>query len=316
MREDGKVMRELENMSAPRPHESRIYFEAIRPRILTTFELPLSRALGEAGTVNPEQLVARMPFASFAVREPFDYIDTDGLCLRGVETVLLNLAWNGKVIVVSRIDYTMPLVHTIYWPNEQSREADVLLTIAKLYAALYGRKHRFAEKPISRQVRRAESRPAEYREYIVVGRDSLAYERASPPSEIARRLRALHVVRKHDRTYKHDRYINVQGMEQHFTFAELQQICVTCSHPRRAHLDKCYNDIYDEKATRCDCAGFVEPPLPSPTTVVLRARDAAYIIENLRALATDCEDGDILAEHAREIANTLRVLAKMLQEPA
>jgi hypothetical protein len=75
-------------------------------------------------------------------------------------------------------------------------------TLLRLQNMLYDRKHRFIEQPISRQQRRSEGRPPQYREYIVIDRDDARYETGLRSGAILKRLKTLHAVRGHFRHYR------------------------------------------------------------------------------------------------------------------
>jgi hypothetical protein len=187
------------------------YYEML-PLVMTTFMLPRFETRGNAITVNTEELLAKMPYSAFAVREPFTGFYEDGTQVTGFETALLVYdSETSSVRITSKIEYddrgngrrtVYPADVSDQGVSRDNRYAEAASIILRLYQALYGRKHRFIDKSVSRQVRRSEARPSGYREYIVIGEDSREYAKASRPSEIVRRLRRFHFVRQHPRTYK------------------------------------------------------------------------------------------------------------------
>jgi hypothetical protein len=89
-------------------------------------------------------------------------------------------------------------------------------SLVDLLLLLQNRKVRYVETPVTRQVRRASGFNNSYREYIVV---NVGDVKASEPNalrlrDIAKLHPALHAVRGHLRTYRADRYVNMQGKTQ------------------------------------------------------------------------------------------------------
>lgn len=160
-------------------------------------------------TVNIGTLFDRMPFGDFAVREPFSFDHPKTGRIEGVETTVVSRRAEDRTLTI--ITETRVLVdglakHMEYGPYQDTTDArdwdPNVVVVWELFSALYERTHRFLESIVSRQQRRAAGRPKEYREYIVVPRDDTRYEGAARGSAIAKRLRELHSVRGHPRTYK------------------------------------------------------------------------------------------------------------------
>jgi hypothetical protein len=182
-------------------------YKALLPTVMTTFELG-HYVNGELtpGHLDARDFIARMPFASFAVREPFTFAASPASS--GIETILLSrLEDQDAVTMVSKIEYRDPQrgFGTLYAPHDDNDHPfSSATTVQRLYAALYSRRFRFVETPVNRHDRRMAARPAGYREYILVGPESARYATALRPSKIVKRLRALHAVHRFMRHVRND----------------------------------------------------------------------------------------------------------------
>jgi hypothetical protein len=231
-------------LAVPQPEQAEAIFKIIQPTVMTTFHLPHAHQHGEMVVVNMVDLVERMPYAAFAVHETFTLHSATPEFVRlfaqaygpnapaeanGEETVLLARG-DKNVVMVSKITlYDLPGQRgnrrTFYAPRESKRTTKdgvtsdpfaSACTIKRLYDMLYNRRERmgFVEQAVSRQVKRAENRPPEYREFIVVKRDSPVYRMAAnplTPGQMVKRMKQLHSVMGHQRTFKADRYKQAKG---------------------------------------------------------------------------------------------------------
>jgi hypothetical protein len=206
------------------PHTAeaaRALYEDELSKIITTFELPYHEAHLEPVHVGIDSIIERLPFGQFAIREPFKVTDpANGIFVTGVEHLVVVKLDDETIALVSKMNYVLPDGRRVtrYQPNEDtgdnSEQAASLTLLNRLYQALYKRTHRFLDAPVSRQVRRSQGLPSEYREYIVIPRTDARYENALRPSVIAKRMRTLHAVRGHLRHYRSPRYVNMQGQTQ------------------------------------------------------------------------------------------------------
>jgi hypothetical protein len=204
----------IATLTVPRrsEQEAQKLYEVGLSQVVTAFQMPrhVTDMAGQRYTLSPDlaDLAARMPFANFIIREPWSLINVDGKkgqSLSGVDSIFYirrpdGIGFCGKRVYANgRVQY--------FLPGEDGPDDDPILMLVRLYRALYERKHRFVEQPVSRQVRRAmgQERGATYREYIVVPKDDVRYASGERPGAILKRLRALHAVRGHVRHLKSGR---------------------------------------------------------------------------------------------------------------
>jgi len=192
--------------------EAKNLYHTRLPQIITTFNMPHHTANLERISVDYRELFNRLPFGDFAIREPFtvNHKDAD-VTVSGIEHLVVSLGDdNGTptLTLVSHMRFNYPGGNygSTYVPNDPTTPINVQLASAslvlRLYEALYQRTHRFIEEPVSRPVRKSQGLPKAYREYIVIPRTDARYAGAIRGGEISKRLRTLHAVRGHPRTYR------------------------------------------------------------------------------------------------------------------
>jgi len=186
-------------------------FKNIKEKCLTTFHMPLNVA-----TMKPmeaeKQWLLNFPFDTFAIVEPFitpgHFIGPDCLDVHGFEECICRQDESGRITILSKFRYTIGpnAGRIIYSPtserqDEYSKNPGIYCELYhRFYKALYSRQNRFIEESVSRQVRRANKYPANYREYIVIPKEDVRYASAIHAATIVKRMKELHAVRGHLRT--------------------------------------------------------------------------------------------------------------------
>jgi hypothetical protein len=104
----------------------------------------------------------------------------------------------------------------IIWMPENAKDPkgygnEVMLMNMRFMQYMESREHRFIEQVVTRQQRRADQRPAEYRHYIILDRKSTHYPNAHPMKALLPRLKALHSVRGHLRRLRSGDVIPVRA---------------------------------------------------------------------------------------------------------
>jgi len=179
---------------------------------LTTFEMPVDFEGQNLPDTNLDAVFDRLPFGNFAIRQPITIISGSHQG-RAVETLVVSREEDARILtLISEVRYVSTLIQraTQYMPScDDFTEKEGRLILAgnvaymvEFFAALYGRKHRFVDCPLTRQQLRSEGRQnTGYREYIVVSATDVRYPNAARSSAIMKRFRELHAVRGHARTY-------------------------------------------------------------------------------------------------------------------
>ena len=211
----------------PRDQRSaRDLFDEGRRTALTTFELPKAEQHLERIGIDTKRIIQRLPFSNFFIREPFTFHGDGaeagfarGVVVDGVEELLVNRIDDTAIALVGHLTWLNHprggrVSRFIIWTGDADEDGSSITVLNRLVNTLYERKHRFVDEPISRQVRKSEGRPAQYRSYIVVPRTDVRYVSAQRSSDIMKRMKALHAVRGHARTYRAERFVNVRGTTQ------------------------------------------------------------------------------------------------------
>ncbi len=172
---------------------------------VTTFVMPEHKITGHAIPFSLGELTDRLPFANFAIREVFE-LDESGKNARGVEELIVHQSGPGRLEYVSQLRYFNRGVKYMPSSRAEAEATDTLELLIRLYIVLTDRKHRFVESRVSRQVRKMDSRSANYREFVVIERGDARYASALTNRDIIKRLRDAHPVRGHIRTLRAARF--------------------------------------------------------------------------------------------------------------
>lgn len=200
-------------------------FDTLRPHIVTTFYLePYTASLEEPELIEhsdpayaklTEWLYA-LPFPCMRIVRSLvgPYCEAQGWRQLDTDVIITNLvkdngkttwAWAVKDTVI-HLDGTRKSNYApneaVHWHNQRTN--NVPASFIDLMRLLGSRVHRYVERPVSRQIRRAEGFASSYREYIVIRRKDAAEHTGEilTLGQIIRRHPILHAVRGHIRKYR------------------------------------------------------------------------------------------------------------------
>jgi hypothetical protein len=195
-------------------HREKVY-RHLMPRVITAFHIPLT-PIDKVRVTEKEwaDLLRTLPFPCIKIVTPTQRVDPGESLSKDMIIEIersgnaVTVTWSNKVRVIT--DDFISDMYSIPGDHPRAQPVDI---VCRLLTLLRDSRNRYIEKPVSRQVKRAQGIKApDYHEYIIIDRRDIKPEDdARPWKDISRRMPYLHAVRAHLRRLECGRLVQVRA---------------------------------------------------------------------------------------------------------